>query len=282
MHSEARYYDVLAWLLTLGRERALRERLTELAGLRPGESVLDVGCGTGTLAIVAKHRVESSGAVVGIDASPEMIERAKRKAIKAGAEVRFQIAVVEALPFPDASFDVVFSTLMLHHLPRPVREQCAREMRRVVKPDGRIVAVDFATPARERKGLFARIHRHGHMALRDIVALLTEAGLRVKEFGAVGVSDLQFVVACAPKPDASEDFLSSTPTTRSLDPLPVPPWIWSSLVVAVLVAHSIIFRGAVSRLTLSVAAITGLVALFAVMHSGFVGVFHTLLRHRKR
>lgn len=280
MHSEARYYDLLAWLLTLGRERALRERLTELARLQPGESVLDVGCGTGTLAITAKKRVGSSGAVVGIDASPEMIERAKRKALKAGVEVQFQTAIVEALPFPDASFDVVFSTLMLHHLPRPVRELCAREMRRVAKPDGRIVAVDFATPARERKGLFARLHRHGHMTLRDIVALLTEAGMHVEEIGAVGVSDLQFVIAAASKPDVRHSLLS-TPTTRSLDPLPAPRWIWAPLAFAVVLAHGIIIRGASSRLQLSVVALASLVALFAVMHSGLVGVIHTVLRRRK-
>lgn len=130
MRSEARFYDLLAWLLTFGRERAFRKRLIELAGLEPGEAVLDVGCGTGTLAIAAKRYVGTTGMVSGIDASPEMIDRAKRKARNSGVEVTFQTAVVEALPFADASFDVVLSTLMLHHLPRPLREQCAREVRR--------------------------------------------------------------------------------------------------------------------------------------------------------
>ena len=280
LHSEARYYDLLAWLLTLGRERAFRERLTGLAGLRPGDSVLDVGCGTGTLAITAKWRVGPSGVVVGIDASQEMIERAKRKALKAGLEVRFQTAVVEALPFPDASFDVAFSTLMLHHLPRPVREQCACEMRRVVKPGGRIVAVDFATPARERKGLLARLHRHGGMALSGMVALLTEAGLHVNEIGSVGVSDLQFAIAKVPRGEVS-DQTPCTPTSRSLDPLPAPRWIWAALIVFVLVVHGISFRGALSGLALSILTMTGLVILLAVMHSGFLGVIHTLLRRRR-
>ena len=172
MHSEARYYDLLAWLLTLGRERAFRERLVELARLEPGEAVLDVGCGTGTLAIAVKRRVGAAGTVHGIDASPEMIDRARRKAAKAGVDVAFQTGIVEALPFPDARFDAVVSTLMLHHLPRPIRQQCAREMRRVLKPGGRVLAVDFAMPARERKGLLARFHRHGYLAPRDIIELL--------------------------------------------------------------------------------------------------------------
>ena len=102
LHSEARYYDLLAWTLTLGREHALRERLADLAQLKPGDAVLDTGCGTGTLAITAKRRVGASGTVHGIDAAPEMIDRATRKAAKAGLEVAFQTAVAEGLPFPDS------------------------------------------------------------------------------------------------------------------------------------------------------------------------------------
>ena len=123
LHSAARYYDLLAWLLTLGREGRFRDRLVELARLEPGHAVLDVGCGTGTLAVSAKRRVGLTGTVHGVDASPEMIERARRKSAKAGVEVTFEIGTVEALPFPDARFDAVLSTLMLHHLPRPVRQQ---------------------------------------------------------------------------------------------------------------------------------------------------------------
>jgi ubiquinone/menaquinone biosynthesis C-methylase UbiE len=198
LHSAVRYYDVLAGLLTLGRERAFRERLVGLARIEPGETVLDVGCGTGTLAIAAKRRVGPEGVVHGIDASPEMIARARRKAAKAGMDVVFETGVVESLPFPDARFDVVLSTLMLHHLPRTGRQQCVREIRRVLRPGARLLAVDFATPARERRGLLDRIHRHGHVPLRDIVELLSEAGLRVVESGPVRVRDLQFALATAP------------------------------------------------------------------------------------
>src|SRR5215203_1722893 len=182
----ARYYDLLAALLTLGRERAFRDRLVDLARIAPGEAVLDIGCGTGSLAIAAKQRVSATGIVHGVDASPEMIALAKRKAVSRGAEVVFHVAVVESLPFPDAYFDVVLSTLMLHHLPRTVREQCVHEMRRVLKPTGRVLAVDFSTPLRHRRGLLHRMHRHGHVALEEIVALLNGAGLAVEESGAVG------------------------------------------------------------------------------------------------
>lgn len=199
MRSSARFYDLLVWLLTAGRERAFRERLLDLAHLETGESVLDVGCGTGTLAIAAKHRVGPAGIVHGIDASPEMIAHAKRKAAKTGIDVTFRTAIVEALPFADRQFDAVLSTLMLHHLPRPTREEAARELRRVLKPGGRVLAVDFGAPGRHRKGIIAHLHRRGHLSLHKVTELLSQAGLTVAKSGSVGVRDLHFTVATAPR-----------------------------------------------------------------------------------
>ena len=197
LHS-ATGYDWLVWLATLGRERAFREKLLRLARLGPGESVLDVGCGTGTLAIAARRVVGAAGRVYGIDASPEMTARAEKKATKAGAEVVFQNSLAQALPFPDAQFDVVLSTVMLHHLPRKVREQAAAEMRRVLKPGGRVLAVDFGGNT-AKKSLLDHLHRRpGHVAPSDILALLGGAGLKIIESGAVGIRDLHFVLAAAP------------------------------------------------------------------------------------
>src|SRR5262245_24147487 len=159
-----------------GREGAFRAKLIDLARLKPGDTVLDVGCGTGTLAIAAKRRVGPTGTVYGLDASPEMIARATKKARKAGTEVVFRNELVEAIPFPDAHFDAVLSTLMLHHLPRKARRQCASEMRRVLKPGGRVLAVDFGGAERREGGLLAHFHRrHGHVKLSDIIAVLSEA-----------------------------------------------------------------------------------------------------------
>ena len=199
LHWAARY-DLLAWLLTHGRERELRETIVRLASLKRGDDVLDIGCGTGTLAITASQHVAGRGAVTGIDASPSMIARANRKATKAGVRATFQVAVAEALPFPDRHFDVVFSTLMLHHLPRKTRQECAKEIERVPKVGGRVVAVDFGRT--ERRGLLAHFHRHGHMAIEDMVNLFVAAGLTPTRTGPVGMNDLNFVVAEAPRPEA--------------------------------------------------------------------------------
>lgn len=194
IHWAARY-DVLAWLLTRGREHAFRERIISLARLERGNSVLDIGCGTGTLAIAATRHVGPTGTVYGIDPSPQMIARASRKAAKAGADAVFELAVAEKLPFPDGRFDVVLSTLMLHHLPRNTRQQCATEIRRVLKPGGLVLAVDFGRA--RHKGLLAHFHRHGHVAVEDIVAVFGKAGFTAVSSGPVGMSDLQFVLAQA-------------------------------------------------------------------------------------
>ncbi|HXE28681.1 MAG TPA: methyltransferase domain-containing protein [Stellaceae bacterium] len=190
-------YDFFVWLMSGGREGAFRERILRLARIEPGEAVLDVGCGTGTLAIAAKRRAGAAGKVHGIDASPEMLARAVKKARRADIDVTFTQAPAQALPFPDASFDLVLTTVMLHHLPRPGRAQCAREMRRVLKPGGRVLAVDFA--ASQERGLVARLHRrHGHVRPGELISLLATVGLDVKESGEVGYRSLQFALAIAP------------------------------------------------------------------------------------
>lgn len=153
LHS-ARAYDLLVWVLTLGRERALRERHVQLARLESGESTLDVGCGTGALAIAAKDRVGSGGQVCGVDPSSEMVARARRKATRAGVDVRFETASVEALPFPNATFDAVLSSLMLHHLTDEGRGQGIAEIARVLKPGGKFLAVDIGGTDGKQRSLF--------------------------------------------------------------------------------------------------------------------------------
>ena len=194
LHWAARY-DLLIWLLTLGRERRFREQLLQPARLQPGESVLNVGCGTGTLAIAAKRHVGPTGSVVGIDPSPAMIARAIKKAKKAGVDVSFENGLAESLSFPDARFNVALSTVMLHHLPRQARQQAVREMRRVLKPGGRLFVVDFAGASPNGHGPLIHFHRHGHVEPRALVELVRNAGLHVLETGPVGQWKLHFVLA---------------------------------------------------------------------------------------
>ena len=199
LHS-AVFYDVTVWFATFGRERAFREKILSLVSPQAGETVVDIGCGTGTLAVLAKRAVGPTGQVCGIDASPAMIARARSKAQKAGVDLRFQNAAAQALPFPDASFDVALSTLMLHHLGRNARRQLACEMRRVIKPGGRVLVVDFARSTRQRRRLLAHFHHgHGHVDLQEIVGLLRAADFDNVESGAVGIKELQYALARAPQ-----------------------------------------------------------------------------------
>lgn len=192
-------YDAIVWLALRGRERRMRRRLLDLSQLRSGESVLDVGCGTGTLAILAKETVGQFGTVCAVDPSSEMLARARLKATRARAEVRFQNAAAQALPFSDSSFDVALGTIMLHHLGRSARHELAAELRRVVRPGGRVLLVDFARPAAKHTGIAAHFrHRHGHVDLAEIVGLLEGAGFHAIESGAVGFKNMHFALARAP------------------------------------------------------------------------------------
>lgn len=195
--SWARGYDLLVSTITFGFERRFREKQLQFAKLQTGERVLDVGCGTGTLAIAAKQHVGANGAVTGVDPAAEMVERATLKANRAGVDVAFRTAAAEELPFANGTFDVVLSSLMLHHLPYETRRAGVQEMRRVLKPGGRLLAIDFG-PQSGRKGFLARIHGHGGVDTRALLALVTEAGLMVQESGWAGKWDLQYVLATAP------------------------------------------------------------------------------------
>jgi len=248
--AQARWYDALAAVLTLGRDRQLRERMVELARLAPGDEVLDIGCGTGTLAVAAKRPVGAVGRVTGVDASPEMIELATQKASREGADVAFRAAAAERLPFADATFDAVLATLMLHHLPRPVRRECVHEARRVLKPGGRMLAVDFSRPSNRKSGLLGRLHRHGGVSGDAMVALLRDAGFRVEETGSVGVSDLHYVLAVTPRAGESASTEHPMPATRSLPPLPKPRWIVPAIVVAAIAAHLLVPLAVAARVTL--------------------------------
>jgi demethylmenaquinone methyltransferase/2-methoxy-6-polyprenyl-1,4-benzoquinol methylase/phosphoethanolamine N-methyltransferase len=145
----ARFYDVVTNLLLLGHEPVLRAMTLDLAGVQPGERVLEVGCGTGSLALAAARRVAADGAasgtVCGIDPDPTMIGVARKKAAKARLDVAFEVGLIEKLPYGAAEFDVVLSSLMLHHLPTDLQTLGLAEVRRVLKPGGRFLAVDFET-----------------------------------------------------------------------------------------------------------------------------------------
>jgi ubiquinone/menaquinone biosynthesis C-methylase UbiE len=154
-----RFYDLSANFLFFGTRRRSYRRLLLAAGVHAGDRVLDIGCGPGYFARMLAEAVGQQGSVVGIDAAPEMIEYASRKARRL-ANCRFQAGAAEALAFPDSSFDVVVSSLMMHHVPQELRLQAAREMRRVLRPGGVLLLSDFSIPERGGWHLVGSITGH--------------------------------------------------------------------------------------------------------------------------
>jgi ubiquinone/menaquinone biosynthesis C-methylase UbiE len=166
-----------------------------LAQIKAGDQVLDVGCGSGRLTMAAQGWAGADGQAVGLDPSPEMILVARKNAERAGLKARFELGVVESLPFPDASFDVVLNRLMLHHLPGDLKQRGLAEMRRVLKPGGICLIVDFEPP---KSGLLRMIVEN-HMTpmanvdVRDYVPLLEQAGFIGIETGPTSSKLLSYV-----------------------------------------------------------------------------------------
>ena len=173
-------YDAIAWLTTFGQEPAIRRQTLSVAQPQPGEKALDVGCGTGTLAVAAARRVRPSREAQGIDPSPEMVEVARRKAARKSVEASFQVASIEGLPFGDDHFDLVLSSFMLHHLPDEVKAQGFAEIRRVLKPGGRFVAVDLADSSRTFVGRLTTLigHKMKDGYVDSLKSMIGVSGLR--------------------------------------------------------------------------------------------------------
>ncbi|HSB90246.1 MAG TPA: class I SAM-dependent methyltransferase [Anaerolineales bacterium] len=136
------YDPVLRWLM---QEATFKRELLRQAALEPGMRILDLGCGTGTLTLLAKQTYPDTE-WVGIDPDPEILARARAKAERAHVSITWDEGSATDLPYSDGSFDRVISSLVLHHLGRPRRRQALREAQRVLRPGGEFHVVDFGPP----------------------------------------------------------------------------------------------------------------------------------------
>ena len=167
-------YDPLVKLL--GADK-VRRTLVGQAALQPGHRVLDIGCGTGTLAQLIKQ-LYPTVEVVGLDPDPKALARARCKAERERVSVRFDQGFSDELPYPDASFDRVFSSFMFHHLPTGVREKTLCEVRRVLASGGSLHFVDFEPSTSH--GILARHLASHHLKENSeslLLGLMRRAGL---------------------------------------------------------------------------------------------------------
>jgi ubiquinone/menaquinone biosynthesis C-methylase UbiE len=185
-------YDKLTGRILRPSEASIRV----LSQVKPGDKVLDVGCGSGRLTIAAQNWVGPTGEAQGIDPAPEMIEIAQRNSARAGVAAKFEVGLVEALPFPDGTFDLVMNRLMMHHLPDSLKPRGLAEIRRVLKPGGLCLIVDFEPPK-------SPILRHlvekllspvmAQIDVRNYIPLLVKAGFGEVETGPTNSKFLSFV-----------------------------------------------------------------------------------------
>lgn len=193
---QARFYDLVTKTAFLGRRGAAYRRLASLAQARPGDRVLDLGCGTGALSEAMARVVAPGGSVLGIDPSEPMCRRARRRVQQA----RFEVMAAEALDLPDESIDVVVSALAIHHIDEPARPAAFAQAARVLRPGGQLMVADFRPPAGRLGALLTRVfagHAMAHDPGEEVLELIEGAGLSV-----VGVHrQTPFVVVVARRPE---------------------------------------------------------------------------------
>ena len=178
-----RFYDRLSAAFFLGRRRRIWDDLVAASGVKPGDDVLDVGCGTGYFATRLTPAVLPGGTVTGVDPSAPMIDYCRQRA---ATHTRFEVGTAQYLPFNDHSFDVVVSSLAIHHIPPDTRAAALTEMLHVLRPHGRLLLADIRPP--DNPILRRLITGIGHNALPDdpvqeLRERVTEAGFVITGTG---------------------------------------------------------------------------------------------------
>jgi SAM-dependent methyltransferase len=170
-------YDPMSRLLGV---KGVHRRLLDQAALRPGQTVLEIGCGTGNLLLDAK-RTQPAATVVGLDPDLAALARAQRKATRRGLAVQLDRGHAEELPYDDDCVDVVLSSFMLHHVPADQQEIAVREVLRVLRPGGALHLVDADGDGHQHGGHDHQHRGHAHGPARHHVGaalpdLLRRAG----------------------------------------------------------------------------------------------------------
>jgi ubiquinone/menaquinone biosynthesis C-methylase UbiE len=189
-----RLNELVSQVAFAGRRGRVYRRIVALAGMRPGDAALDVGCSGGYLARKLADAAGAGGSVTGIDPSETAIGYAARHA---GPTMTFTVGTAQHLPLPDGSFDVVTCTLAMHHVPARGRYAAVAEMYRVTRPGGRLLIADF-DPGRRPLALHpgAGRMRRAAATVGPLGELAAAAGYQVESAGMLSL--LRYVTAVRP------------------------------------------------------------------------------------
>ncbi len=161
-------YDFANDVLSMGTHRLWRKTAVKLSGAGPGQAIIDCATGTGDLAIDFKRAVGPTGSVLGTDFNAGMLATAPGKAQALGLDIRFEVADAMKLPSPTATFDVASIAFGIRNVDDPAA--CLKELARVVKPQGRVVVLEFGQPS----GAFGAFFRlYSRLVMPVIGQLLT-------------------------------------------------------------------------------------------------------------
>jgi ubiquinone/menaquinone biosynthesis C-methylase UbiE len=190
-----RLNEIVSQIAFGGRRSRVYRRIVSLSGVRPGDSVLDVGSSSGYLARKLAAAAGPAAHVTGVDPSEAAVGHARRHALPT---MNFTVGVAQDLDLPDASYDVVTCTLAIHHIPARKREAAFREMYRVTKPGGRLLAADF-DPSRRPLPLHpgGKRMRRAAATTGPLGQLAAGAGYRVESSGRLPL--LRYVLAIRPE-----------------------------------------------------------------------------------
>jgi ubiquinone/menaquinone biosynthesis C-methylase UbiE len=170
-------YDPLVRLMM--REAEFKRRLIQQAGLAPNQRVLDVGCGTGTLAVMIKQAYPQID-VVGLDGDEKILAVAQNKISKNGLKITFDKAMSFDMPYNDGEFDRVLSSIMIHHLSSENKALTLKEALRILKPGGQVHIADFAASQGQTGHLTSHIvglfTPKGHQPKDLLTEIMTKAG----------------------------------------------------------------------------------------------------------
>lgn len=212
--SNRHFYDRISSaydLLADSNERAARLAGVDALGMQPGERVLEVGFGTGNEVLDLAKLVGAGGGVAGIDISSGMLAVAERKleAAQPQAKVELQVADARKLPYADNSFDAVYSSFTLELFPEDDAPLVLAEIRRVLRPGGRLGGVSMAVVGQGEKSsalehTYVWMHRHFPHIVDcrpiDLAALVSAAGLKVKSSSELKIWTMPVAVVVAEKP----------------------------------------------------------------------------------